>query len=74
VPKSISVKAETPHYSATMVSLSIDDTIVGRGLTAAQVHLLIGEILERVVLPHHEKPNFQGVPDEATSEIKIGTA
>ena len=51
VPKSIAVEAESPDDSATMFSLRIDDLIVGRGLTAAQAHLLVGEILERVVLP-----------------------
>ena len=54
VPKSIAVEAESPDDSATMFSLRIDDLIVGRGLTAAQAHLLVGEILERVVLPRHK--------------------
>jgi hypothetical protein len=34
-----------------MFQLSIDDRIVGESLTAAQAHLLIGEILERIALP-----------------------
>jgi hypothetical protein len=51
VPKAISVEAESPDDSATMFRLRIDDLIVGHGLTAAQAHLLVGEILERVVLP-----------------------
>lgn len=51
VPKSISVVSESPQDSATMFSLFIDDLAVGRGLTAAQAHLLVGEILQRVVLP-----------------------
>ena len=55
VPKSISVEAESPDDSATMFSLRIDDLVVGRGLTAAQAHLLVGEILERVVLPRRKE-------------------
>ena len=55
VTKSISVEAESPDDSATMFSLRIDDLIVGRGLTAAQAHLLVGEILERVVLPRRKE-------------------
>ena len=55
MPKSISVEAESPDDSATMFSLRIDDLIVGRGLTAAQAHLLVGEILERVVLPRRKE-------------------
>lgn len=54
VPKSIAVEAERPDDSATMFSLRIDDLIVGRGLTAAQAHLLVGEILERVALPRRK--------------------
>lgn len=60
VPKSISVEAESPEDSATMFSLRIDDLIVGRGLTAAQAHLLIGEILERVVLPRRKERDQPG--------------
>ena len=57
MPKSISVEAESPDDSATMFSLRIDDLIVGRGLTAVQAHFLVGEILERVALPHrNERP------------------
>ncbi len=55
MPKSIAVEAESPDDSATMFSLRIDDLIVGRGLTAAQAHLLVGEILERVVLPRRKE-------------------
>jgi hypothetical protein len=54
VPKAISVEAESPDDSATMFRLRIDDLIVGHGLTAAQAHLLVGEILERVVLPRQK--------------------
>jgi hypothetical protein len=34
-----------------MFRLWIDDKMVGESLTAAQTHLLIGEILARVALP-----------------------
>jgi hypothetical protein len=62
MPKSISVEAESPDDSATMFSLRIDDLIVGRGLTAAQAHLLVGEILERVVLPRRKERDRAGNP------------
>ena len=54
LPKTISVEAESPDDSATMFRLRIDDLIVGEDLTAAQAHLLVGEILERVALPRRE--------------------
>ena len=70
VPKSISVDAENPRDSATMFSLRIDDVIVGRGLTAAQAHLLVGEILERVTLPQRKERRAGriGPPDFWTVE------
>lgn len=71
MPKSISIEAENLHDSATMFSLRIDDAIIGRGLTAAQVHLLVGEILERIALPHHKKPQFLDAPSDSTSKMSI---
>jgi hypothetical protein len=47
----IVIEAETPGDSRTLFRLRIDDKVIGEKLTAAQVHLLVGEILERIVLP-----------------------
>jgi hypothetical protein len=62
VPKSISVQAESPDDSGTLFSLQIDDLIVGRGLTAVQAHLLVGEILERVVRPRRGGRQIHAAP------------
>ena len=50
-PAEIRIQAETPGDSASLFQLIIDEKIVGEHLTAAQAHLLIGEILGRVALP-----------------------
>ena len=65
MPKTIAVEAESPDDSATMFRLRIDDLIVGQDLTAAQAHLLVGEILERVVLPRFlpSKPLIQSTEE-----------
>jgi len=34
-----------------MFRLLIDENLIAEGLTAAQTHILVGEILERIVLP-----------------------
>ena len=47
----ILVELETPGDSRTLFRLLIDDKVVGRGLTAVQAHLLVGEVLDRVTLP-----------------------
>ena len=47
----ISVEAELAGDSRTMFRLRINGTVVGERLTAAQAHLLVGDALERIVLP-----------------------
>ena len=55
VPATIGIEWQTLGDPATMFRLRIDDKVVGENLTAAQAHLLVGEILERIVLPN-KKP------------------
>jgi hypothetical protein len=47
----IVLETETPGDSRTMFRLHVDAKLISEGLTAAQAHLLIGEILERIALP-----------------------
>ena len=47
----ILVELETPGDSRTLFRLLIDDKVVGRGLTAVQAHILVGEVLDRITLP-----------------------
>jgi hypothetical protein len=54
-PSEICIQAETPGDSASLFRLLIDQKIVGESLTAAQAHLLVGEILGRVALPAQDK-------------------
>jgi len=51
VPLVIAIEPESPGDSATLFRLRIDQRVVGEKLTAAQTHLLIGEILGRIALP-----------------------
>jgi hypothetical protein len=46
-----SLKPKRPGDSRTMFRLHVDAKLISEGLTAAQAHLLICEILERLVLP-----------------------
>jgi hypothetical protein len=53
----IVIEAETPGDSRTMFRLRIDKHLIAEGLTAVQVHILVGETLERIALPKPaEKP------------------
>ena len=49
--RQIVIEAETPGNSRTMFRLRIDAKPIAEGLTAVQAHILVAEILERIVLP-----------------------
>jgi len=49
--RQIVIEAETPGDSRTMFRLRIDANPIAEGLTAVQAHILVAEILERIVLP-----------------------
>jgi len=49
--RQIVIELETPGDSRTMFHLLIDNNLIAEGLTAAPAHILVGEILERIVLP-----------------------
>ena len=53
VPATIAVEAETTGDSRTMFRLRINGRLVGENLTAAQTHLLVGNVLERIALPNN---------------------
>jgi hypothetical protein len=47
----IIIELETPDDSRSLFRLRLDNKVVGENLTAAQAHLLVGEILDRITLP-----------------------
>jgi hypothetical protein len=47
----IIIETESPNDSRTMFRVLVDERLVGQGLTAVQAELVIGEIIERLVLP-----------------------
>ena len=51
VPAIVAVEAETAGDSRTMFRLRINGKVIAEHLTAAQAHLLVGDALERIVLP-----------------------
>ena len=55
VPATIAVEAETTGDSRTMFRLRINGRLVGENLTAAQTHLLVGNVLERIALPNNAR-------------------
>jgi hypothetical protein len=47
----IVIETETLGDSRTLFRVRMDDLVVGQNLTAAQAHLLVGEILDRITIP-----------------------
>jgi hypothetical protein len=47
----IVVEAETPGDSRTLFRVKMGEKLIGYELTAAETHLLVGEMLERIALP-----------------------
>jgi len=62
VPATIAIEAELPGDSRTMFRLRVNGKIIGERLTAAQAHLLVGDVLERIVLPNKAR---RAPPSEA---------
>lgn len=52
---SITIQAETPGDSRTMFRVLVDLKVVAEHLTAAQAHNVVGDMLERIVMPQKTK-------------------
>jgi len=47
----VCIETETAGDSRTMFRLRVNGQVIAGNLTAVQAHLLVGEVLERIVLP-----------------------
>jgi hypothetical protein len=47
----IVIETETPGDSRTMFRVRTDDLVIGQNLTAAQAHLIVGQVLDRITIP-----------------------
>ena len=65
--RKITIELETPGDSRTMFRLRIDGSLIAADLTAAQAHILVGEILERITLPK----SSAGAPPTTESDAAI---
>jgi hypothetical protein len=51
----IVIEIETPGDARTMFRVLMDNLVIGQNLTAAQAHLIVGEVLDRITLPRPTK-------------------
>jgi hypothetical protein len=47
----IVIEPETPGDSGSLFRLLVGEKVIAEGMTAAQTHILIGDILEKMTLP-----------------------
>ena len=66
--RQIVIETDIPGDSRTMFRLRIDSTSIAEGLTAVQAHLLVGEILERIVVPKSSSEPTPDMPDLASPD------
>jgi hypothetical protein len=52
IPKSISIELEVEGDPTSLFVLKIDGAVFSEHLTAIQIHLPVGDLLERIVLPN----------------------
>jgi hypothetical protein len=62
----IAIEPEALGDSRTMFRVLIDEKIIAEGLTSAQAHLLVGDILERLALPKEPGDIQRSARPEAT--------
>jgi hypothetical protein len=55
----IVIETETPGDSRTMFRVRMNDLVIGQNLTAAQAHLIVGEVLDRITLPRPAKKHSE---------------
>jgi hypothetical protein len=55
------IEPEAPGDSRALFRLLVDERLIAEGLTAAQAHILIGDILEKMALPkeNHVAPDAE---------------
>jgi hypothetical protein len=58
-PATIAIESESPGDSRTLFRFWNDDNVVAENLTAAQAHILVGKVLERVALPNKTRIRAQ---------------
>ena len=55
----IVIETETPGDSRTMFRVLMDRLVIGENLTAAQAHLIVGEVLDRITVPRPAKKHSE---------------
>ena len=66
----IVIETETDGDSRSLFRLSVGEKLVAEGMTAAQAHLLVGDIFERLALPN--KPRKSDIQRSGRAKLSDG--
>ena len=67
----IVIEAELPDDARSMFRLSIDANLVAKGVTAAQAHYLVGEVLQRLGFPEHAETVMFDADADASESVRV---
>jgi hypothetical protein len=62
----IVIEQEEPGDSRTLFRLLVGDRLVAEGITATQIHILVGDILEKMMLQKGQSGAAAADPSRAT--------
>ena len=66
----IAIELEAPGDSRMMFRLRMDASLIAENLTAAQAHVLVGEILERITIPNRSEGASLAVASDVTTRAQ----
>ena len=68
--RQIVMEAELPDDAQSMFRLSINANLIAKGVTAAQAHYLVGEVLTRIGPPKRAETVMFGADGDASESVR----
>jgi hypothetical protein len=72
--RQIVIEAELPDDAQSMFRLSINASLIAKGVTAAQAYYLVGEVLERIGSPERAETVMSDADGDASKSVRVAGA
>jgi hypothetical protein len=69
--RQIVIEAELPDDAQSMFRLSINANLIAKGVTAAQAHYLVGEVLRRIWFPERAETVTFDADGDASKSVRV---
>jgi hypothetical protein len=69
--RQIVIEAELPDDAQSMFRLSINANLIAKGVTAAQAHYLVGEVLARIRSPNRAETVMSDADGDASESMRV---